>query len=68
MGFEKIEFDINGKRYKYDKNAAEYNANKTELKYKFNLKEGENKIIILAVSTEQTYAVYKGKCNYIMPQ
>lgn len=68
MGFEKVEFTVNGQTYKYDQNYAGYNANQKELEYKFALKEGENKVIILAVSTEGTEETYKGKCNYTPEQ
>lgn len=68
MGFEKIEFSINGKVYKYDKDYSGYDATKQEIEYKFNLKEGENTVIIIAVSTEGTEDTYKGKCNYTTEQ
>lgn len=68
MGFEKVEFTVNGKVYKYDQNYSGYDANQKELEYKFTLKEGENKVIIFAVSTEGTEETYKGKCNYTSAQ
>ncbi|MBQ2916893.1 MAG: hypothetical protein IJE59_01750 [Clostridia bacterium] len=64
MGFEKVEFSINGQIYKYNKEYAGYDENNKELEYKFDLKEGENTVIILAVSTEGTEEIYRGKCNY----
>lgn len=64
MGFEKIEFSINEKKYTYDKNFSGYDATQKEVEYQFSLKEGENIVIIVAVSTEGTEAIYKGKCNY----
>ena len=68
MGFEKVEFTVNGQKYIYDENYTEYDANQKELEYKFKLKEGENTVIILAVSTEETEEIYKGKCNYTSEQ
>lgn len=68
MGFEKIEFSINGKIYKYNEEFSGYDSTKKEIEYKFNLVEGENTVIIIAVSTEETEAVYKGKCNYSIEQ
>ncbi|MDO5556381.1 MAG: hypothetical protein Q4G09_07270 [Clostridia bacterium] len=64
MGFEKVEFSINGKIYTYDKNFSGYDSTKQEIEYQFSLKEGENIVIITAVSTEGTQEIYKGKCNY----
>lgn len=64
MGFEKVEFSINGQIYKYNEEYSGYDPSNKELEYKFNLKEGENTVIILAVSTEGTEETYKGKCNY----
>ena len=64
MGFEKIEFSINGTIYKYNEEYSEYDSTKQEIEYKFNLVEGENTVIILAVSTEGTQEIYRGKCNY----
>lgn len=64
MGFEKVEFSINGQIYKYNEEYSGYDSSNKELEYKFNLKEGENTVIILAVSTEGTEETYKGKCNY----
>ena len=64
MGFEKIEFSVNGEIYTYDKNFSGYDATQKEIEYKFELKEGENIVIIIAVSTEGTEATYKGKCTY----
>lgn len=64
MGFEKIVFTINGQEYVYDENYADYNAEKKEVSFTFNLVEGENTVIIHAVSTEKTEKTYRGKCNY----
>lgn len=71
MGFEKIEFKINDKTYIYDKTFPKYDAHKTEIEYQYTLREGENKVIILAISNEvmgnetgNAQEIYKGKCNY----
>lgn len=64
MGFNKIQFSINGTIYTYDKNFAGYDEDKKEIEYYFNLQEGENIVIIQAISTEDTEEIYKGKCNY----
>ena len=64
MGFEKIEFSMNGKIYVYDNKFSGYDPTQKEIEYQFDLKEGENTVIIVAVSTEGTDATYKGKCNY----
>ena len=49
----------------YDENFSGYDAEKKEIEYYFDLKEGENIVIIKAISTEETEAIYKGKCNYV---
>lgn len=64
MGFEKVEFAINGQTYKYDKDYQGYDETTKELEYKFNLKEGENTVVIIAISNEGTEDTYKGKCIY----
>ena len=64
MGFEKIEFSVNGKIYVYDEKFSGYNPTQKEIEYQFDLIEGENTVIIVAISTEGTEATYKGKCNY----
>ncbi len=70
MGFEKVEFIVNEKTFVYDENFHGYDPNKKELKYKFNLEEGETKVIIHAVSLEKdakgngSESIYRGKCNY----
>ena len=64
IGIEKIVFNVNGKEYIYDENASVFEQDKKEIEYYFNLREGENTVIITATSTEDTEAVYKGKCNY----
>lgn len=73
MGFKKVEFSANGQIYTYDENYQGYDANQKLLEFKFNLKDGENTIIIQAISNETTEteegvknidAIYKGKCTY----
>ena len=64
MGFKKIEFSINDQTYNYDETFSGYDATKKEVEFKFDLKEGENTVIIHAVSLEDTEKTYKGKCNY----
>ena len=64
MGFKKIEFTVNGQEYVYDENFAGYNAEQKEVSYKFDLKEGENIVIIHAISMEDTESTYRGKCTY----
>lgn len=67
-GFEKIEFNVNGKEYTYDENSKGYDAEKKEIEYYFNLIEGENTVIIKATSTEKTTAEFRGKRNYPDPE
>lgn len=64
MGFEKIEFSVNGKVYSYDSNYSGYDSTQKVIEYQFDLKEGENTVIIVADSTEGTQAIYKGKCEH----
>ena len=64
MGFEEILYTVNGQDYIYDENYSEYNAEEKEIIYKYELMQGENTVIINAVSTEGTQATYRGKCNY----
>lgn len=79
MGFKKIEFIINKKKYVYDENYSKYDKNKTTVQYEFPLEEGENKVQVTAYSLEKindednqseneldNYAFkrYTGKCTY----
>ncbi len=64
MGFKKVQFTVNGKEYVYDENFLGYDSEKQEIFYQFELKEGENTVIIYAVSNENTEKEYRGKCNY----
>ena len=65
MGFEKITFTINGQEYIYGENYPGYDNQMKDVEFSFKLKEGENTVIIEAVSTEGTKEIYKGKCDYI---
>ncbi len=67
-GFKKIEYNINGKDYVYDENIPKYDATKTKIDYYFNLKEGDNYVVIKATSNEDTVKEYKGKCKYTAPE
>ena len=64
MGLKKVTFNINGQDYIYDEIFSEYDSEAKEIAYKFDLVEGENKVIIHAISTENTESIYKGKCDY----
>ena len=64
MGFKKVVFTVNGQDYIYDENYSGYNSEQQELYYQFNLKQGENTVIIHAISNEDTQREYKGKCTY----
>lgn len=64
MGFEKVEFYVNGKIYKYNSDYPGYDPTKKKLEYSFDLQEGENTVVILAVSTEGSQVIYRGKRNY----
>lgn len=64
MGFEKLEFTINGEAYTYDKNFPGYNKELTTLEFTAKLKPGENIIIITANSLEQTQSIARYKTIY----
>lgn len=68
MGFERVDFSINGQIYTYNEDYAGYDASTKELEYRIKLKQGENIVIISAVSTEGTEETYKGKCSYTPEQ
>lgn len=63
MGFEKVEFIINGKVYIYDELCEIYNPEQTLLEYIFDLQEGENTVNINAYSLEGTIKYYSGRCS-----
>lgn len=78
MGFKKIEFIINSKKYVYDEDYSKYEKTKTTVEFEFPLKEGENIVQINAYSLEkmsedeekvdqiENYAFkrFTGKCTY----
>lgn len=76
MGFKKIEFIINNKKYIYDENYSKYDKNKTTIEFNFPLQSGENLVQINAYSLEklsendgeelENYAFkrFTGKCTY----
>ena len=64
MGFERITFTVNGQDYVHDKNFSGYDSTVKEIEYKYDLKEGENTVIIHAISIEGTETTYRGKCSY----
>ena len=76
MGFKRIEFVINKRKYVYDENYSKYDKNKTTVVFDFPLDEGENIIKVNAYSQEklseedtdnlENYASKKfsGKCTY----
>lgn len=64
MGFKKIEFLVNDVTYVYDENFSGYDSTKQEIEYETTLKEGENTIIIVATSMEDTQEIFRGKCTY----
>lgn len=74
MGLKKIAFTVNGQEYIYDESFSGYDSTAKEIEYKYDLKEGENTVIIYAVSNEttettngikNTETMYRGKCDYI---
>ena len=65
IGIKKIEYNMNNDLFIYDENARIYNPDKKELEFYYNLREGENMVVITATSTEDTEAVYRGKCVYV---
>ena len=74
IGIKKIEFTVNGQQYTYDENYAGYDSELKEIELKFNMIEGENTVIIHAISMESknsileddfTESTYMGKCYYI---
>lgn len=64
IGLKKITYTINGQEYAYDENFSGYDSQAKEIAYKYNLIEGENTVIIHAISMEDTEETYRGKCNY----
>lgn len=62
-GFKKIEFNINGIELTYDETKPDYSEDKKEVEYYFNLQEGENLVVINALSNEETSDIYEGRCT-----
>ena len=62
-GFKKIEFNINGIELTYDETKPDYIEDKKEVEYYFNLQEGENLVVINALSNEDTSDIYEGRCT-----
>ena len=61
MGFEKIEFNLNGQVFAYDENYNGYDETIKVFKTSVPLQQGENRLIITAYSLEGTTKTYKGK-------
>lgn len=66
IGIKSIEYNVNNKIYTYDDNYSEYDANKKEVEFSFALQNGENTVIITAISLENTEKIYRGKCDYTL--
>lgn len=76
MGFKKIEFIINNKKYIYDEKFSKYDKNKTTVEFEFPLKQGENIVQVNAYSQEKlsdeddenfdnySFKRFTGKCTY----
>lgn len=76
MGFKKIEFIINNKKYVYDERFSKYDKNKTTVEFEFPLKQGENIVQVNAYSQEKlsdeddenldnySFKRFTGKCTY----
>lgn len=63
-GFKKIEFALNGQIYTYDSNFSGYDPDKKVIEYTFKLMQGENTVVIVAISNEDSQDTYKGKTTY----
>lgn len=68
-GFKRIEIYVNGEITIYNEDSEDYDETKTTMEYTFELKEGKNKVVILAESLEEangqySYNVYKGSTTY----
>lgn len=64
MGFEKIEFIINGEPLVYDKDMPIYNEALTTITLPIPLKEGDNTITVKAYSREGTILERTGEITY----
>lgn len=75
-GFKQIEYVINDAKYVYNENFSKYDPNKTTVEFDFPLKEGENKVQVVAYSLERltdeegdelekySFKRFIGKCTY----
>lgn len=75
-GFKQIEYIINDAKYVYNENFSKYDPNKTTVEFDFPLKEGENKVQVVAYSLERltdeegdelekySFKRFTGKCTY----
>jgi len=64
MGFEKIEFVLNGVGQVYDSNSSGYDPTLTTVVYPIKLKPGENILFITAYSLENTEKMRGGRAVY----
>lgn len=64
MGLKSIKYTVNGQDYIYDENFSGYDSEAKEIEYKYDLIEGENIVIVHAISLEGTEEIYRGKCDY----
>ena len=71
-GIKSIEYDVNGQIYTYDEKYSGYDPNQIEVEFSFVLNDGENTVIIKAISNEETIengerknteTTYRGKCT-----
>ena len=63
-GLKKIEYDVNGETYVYDEKYSAYDPAQKEVEFSFAMEEGENTVVITAISNEETETVYRGRCDY----
>ena len=65
MGFEKIQYAINGEIVTYDEETEGYDKEKTEFEKTIQLETGEYEIVILVTSNEGTQEKYIGKTTVL---
>lgn len=63
-GLKEIQYTINGKNLAYNEEYSGYNPEETDVEFSFELQEGENTVIIKAISNEETEADFIGTKNY----
>ncbi len=70
-GIKSVEMYVNGEITTYDETSEEYDKEKTTVEFSFNMKEGENKVAIVATSLEwdeeneeYTKKTYSGVTTY----